>query len=937
MGVENQDFTGGSEYEQGPSWQRKGWPLDTTDDLTAALDPTQMQLAIKAAATKAGTSMSDVDIVRACQDSIRAMMLIRTYRVRGHLAANLDPLGLSHLDLPADLTPEYHGFSGADLDRKIYMGGTLGLEWSTVRDLVEILRSNYCGNVGLEYMHISDVEERRFLQDRLEGKDKEIAFTPEGKKAILTKVIHAEQYEKFLGRKYVGTKRFGLDGGEAMIPALEAVIKYGGQLGVREIVYGMAHRGRLNVLANVMAKGFRVIFHEFSGGTANPEDVGGSGDVKYHLGTSTDREFDGIKVHMSLVPNPSHLETVDPVVLGKVRAQLTFRDDLKAMDQVVPVLIHGDAAFAGQGIVWETLGFQGIRGYATGGCIHFIVNNQIGFTTSPQFARNSPYPSDVAKGVQAPIFHVNGDDPEAVTFACKLAVEFRQKFDKDVVIDMWCYRRFGHNEGDEPSFTQPLMYAQIRQHPPVSEIYAARLRQQGVIDDNFLKSATDDFVNLLEEEFEAAKTYKANHADWFAGRWSGLHQPADIETARQNVETAVSSKLFESLGRTLTTIPNDLNVHKTLRRIIDAKAEMFRTGENFDWATGEALAFGSLLSEGYGVRLSGQDSGRGTFSQRHAVWVDQDSERRYIPLATVPHGRFDVLDSPLSEYGVLGFEYGYAMADPKSLVMWEAQFGDFANGAQIIIDQYVASSESKWLRANGLVLLLPHGYEGQGPEHSSARVERFLQLCAEGNIQVANCTTPANYFHILRRQMLRSFRKPLIIFTPKSLLRHKLAVSKAEDFMGDTHFMRILSDLNPAPDEKTKRLVLCTGKVSYDLMEARDAAGDKETQIVRIEQLYPFPTEALAIRIARMKSLEDIVWCQEEPRNNGAWFFVEPFIEQALDAAGKAPMRARYAGRKAAASPATGLAKRHLAEQGALIADALGHSVRTEIKRQKKA
>jgi 2-oxoglutarate dehydrogenase E1 component len=936
MGVENQVFTGGSEFEQGPSWQRKGWPLDTTDDLTAALDPTQMQLAIKAAAAKAGATMSDTDVVRACQDSIRAMMLIRTYRVRGHLAANLDPLGLSHLDLPADLTPEYHGISGADLDRKVYIGGTLGLEWATTRELVDILRRNYCGNVGLEYMHISDVEERRFLQDRLEGKDKEISFSPEGKKAILTKVVHAEQYEKFLGRKYVGTKRFGLDGGEAMIPALEAVIKYGGQIGVREIVYGMAHRGRLNVLANVMAKGFRVIFHEFSGGTANPEDVGGSGDVKYHLGTSTDREFDGIKVHMSLVPNPSHLETVDPVVLGKVRAQLTFRDDLEAMDQVLPVLIHGDAAFAGQGIVWECLGFQGIRGYATGGCIHFIVNNQIGFTTSPQFARNSPYPSDVAKGVQAPIFHVNGDDPEAVTFACKLAVEFRQKFDKDVVIDMWCYRRFGHNEGDEPSFTQPLMYAQIRQHPPVSEVYAARLREQGVIDDSFLKSSTDDFVNLLEEEFESAKAYKSNHADWFAGRWSGLHQPADVETARKNVETAVSAKLFEGLGRTLTTVPEDLNVHKTLRRIIDAKGEMFRTGENFDWATGEALAFGSLLSEGYGVRLSGQDSGRGTFSQRHAVWVDQDSERRYIPLSTVPHGRFDVLDSPLSEYGVLGFEYGYAMADPKSLVMWEAQFGDFANGAQIIIDQYIASSESKWLRANGLVLLLPHGYEGQGPEHSSARIERFLQLCAEGNIQVANCTTPANYFHILRRQMLRSFRKPLIIFTPKSLLRHKLAVSKAEDFLGDKHFMRILSDMNPAPDEKTKRLVLCSGKVSYDLMEARDAAGDQETQIVRIEQLYPFPTEALAIRIARMTKLEEVVWCQEEPRNMGAWFFVEPYVEQALDAAGKAPMRARYAGRKPAASPATGLAKRHLAEQGALIADALGHSVRTEIKRQKK-
>ena len=938
MGYEGQDFIGSVEAEQGPSWARPGWPVHATDDLTAALDPTQMQAAVRQAAKAAGSGApaSEADIVAAAGDSIRMMMLIRTYRVRGHLAANLDPLGLTHRELPADLTPEYHGFTGADQDRKVYLGGNLGLQWATVREVVAILRANYCGNVGLEYMHIADVEERRFLQDRMEGKDKEIIFTPEGKKAILTKVIHAENYEKFLGRKYVGTKRFGLDGGESMIPALEAVIKYGGAQGVREIVFGMAHRGRLNVLANVLAKGFRVIFHEFSGGTANPEDVGGSGDVKYHLGTSTDREFDGVKVHMSLVPNPSHLETVDPIVLGKVRAQQVFRGDLDRHEQALPVLIHGDAAFAGQGIVWECFGFSGVRGYNTGGCIHFVVNNQIGFTTSPQFARSSPYPSDVAKGVQAPILHVNGDDPEAVTFACKLAIEYRQTFHRDIVIDMWCYRRFGHNEGDEPSFTQPLMYARIRQHPPVSAVYGERLVKEGVIDDAFVETTTQNFVTHLEEEFEAAKSYKANKADWFAGRWSGLHQPADVETARKNVDTAITSKLFESIGRTLTTIPDDVTVHKTLRRILDAKTEMFKTGENFDWATGEALAFGSLLSEGYGVRLSGQDSGRGTFSQRHSVWVDQETEEKYIPLTTVPHGQFEVLDSPLSEYGVLGFEYGYAMADPKSLVLWEAQFGDFANGAQIIIDQYIASSESKWLRANGLVMLLPHGYEGQGPEHSSARLERFLQLCAEGNIQVANCTTPANYFHILRRQMLRPFRKPLIMMTPKSLLRHKAAVSKASDFQGDNHFMRILSDTNPAPDEKTRRLVLCSGKVAYDLIEARDAAGDDATQIVRIEQLYPFPTDALARRVKRMTALEEVIWCQEEPRNNGGWFFVEPFIEQALEDAGKAPMRARYAGRKASASPATGLAKRHLAEQGALIADALGHSVRTEIKRQKK-
>ncbi|EQB09312.1 MFS transporter [Sphingobium quisquiliarum P25] len=930
MGYENQDF----EVEQGPSWARSNWPLSETDDLTGAMDPTQMQVAVKAAAKASGKAVTDADAVSAADDAIRAQMLIRTYRVRGHLAANLDPLSLSQRNLPADLTPEYHGLN--DPEKKVYLGGSLGLQYATVREIVAILRANYCGNVGLEYMHIADVEERRFLQDRMEGKDKEIQFTPEGKKAILSKVIQAEQYEKFLGRKYVGTKRFGLDGGESMIPALEAIIKYGGALGVREIVYGMAHRGRLNVLANVMAKGFRVIFHEFSGGTANPEDVGGSGDVKYHLGTSTDREFDGVKVHMSLVPNPSHLETVDPVVLGKVRAQQTFRDDLGRHEQVLPVLIHGDAAFAGQGIVWECLGFSGVSGYNTGGCIHFIVNNQIGFTTSPQFSRGSPYPSDVAKGVQAPILHVNGDDPEAVTFACKLAIEYRQTFHRDIVIDMWCYRRFGHNEGDEPSFTQPQMYAKIRQHAPVSDVYSARLKAEGVVDDDFVTQVTGDFVNHLEEEFEAAKSYKANKADWFAGRWSGLHKPADAETARQNVESAISQKLFDSLGKTLTTIPEGHNVHKTLRRVIDAKAEMFKTGENFDWATAEALAFGSLLSEGYGVRLSGQDSGRGTFSQRHAVWVDQDNESKYIPLSTVPHGRFEVLDSPLSEYGVLGFEYGYALADPKSLVLWEAQFGDFANGAQIIFDQYIASSETKWLRSNGIVCLLPHGYEGQGPEHSSARLERFLQLCAEGNIQVANCTTPANYFHILRRQMLRPFRKPLIMMTPKSLLRHKMAVSKTQDFLGETHFMRILSDINPAPDAETRRLVLCSGKVAYDLMEARDAAGDKDTQIIRIEQLYPFPTEALAVRLKRMTNLEEVIWCQEEPRNNGAWFFVEPYIEEALAQAGRAPARARYAGRKASASPATGLAKRHVAEQGALVADALGHSVREEIRRQKK-
>ncbi len=933
------DFDPAEGPQQGPSWQRGNWPLADSDDLTAALDPMQMQAAVKAAvrdaSAKAGKPVDEAAIARAADRSIRAMMLIRTYRVRGHLAADLDPLGLSQQELPADLTPEYHGFTGSELDEPVFLGGTMGFESATVRQLIDTLRANYCGKVGLEYMHISDVEERRFFQDRMEGVDKVIEFSENGKKAILSKVIEAETFENFLAKKYVGTKRFGLDGGESMIPALEAVIKYGGQLGLKEIVYGMPHRGRLNVLANVMAKPYRVIFHEFSGGSANPDDVGGSGDVKYHLGTSTDREFDGISVHMSLVPNPSHLEAVDPVVLGKVRAQQVIRDDLADHNQVLPVLLHGDAAFAGQGIVWECLGFSGIRGYNTGGCIHFIVNNQIGFTTSPQFARSSPYPSDVAKGVQAPILHVNGDDPEAVTFACKMAIDFRQRFHRDVVIDMWCYRRFGHNEGDEPSFTQPQMYAQIRKHPKVSKIYGDRLIAEGVVTQDWIDGTAKTFSDNLEIEFEAGKTYKANKADWFAGRWSGLHMPADDETARRNVETGIDKKLMDSLGRTLTTIPEGHEVHKTLRRVIEAKREMFDKGEGFDWATGEALAFGSLVSEGYAVRLSGQDSGRGTFSQRHAVWIDQNNGSRYLPLEQVPHGRFEVLDSPLSEYGVLGFEYGYAMADPKTLVLWEAQFGDFANGAQIMIDQFIASGEAKWLRANGLVMLLPHGMEGQGPEHSSARLERFLQLCAGDNIQVCNITTPANYFHVLRRQMHRNFRKPLIIMTPKSLLRHKMAVSKASEFQGNSHFMRILSDPNQPEDKDIKRLVLCSGKVAFDLMEARDAAGDKNTAIIRLEQLYPFPGEPLTIRLKRMVNLEEVVWAQEEARNNGSWFFVEPFIEECLADAGVKPKRARYAGRVAAASPATGLAKRHQAEQGALIADALGHNVREEIRRQR--
>jgi 2-oxoglutarate dehydrogenase E1 component len=921
--------TGFLERETGPSWARPNWPLSDLDELNLGLDPTQatIEKVKSVVAERVGQATSDPQAIRrAVEDSIRAMMLIRTYRVRGHLAADLDPLRLSKREVPVDLTAEYHGFSDDDLDRPIWLCGALGFEQATVREIVRVLQRNYCGHIGLEYMHINEVEERRFLQERMEGKDAEIQFTTEGKQSILAKVIHAEQWEKFLAKKYVGTKRFGLDGGEGAVPALEAVIKYGGQMGVTEIDIGMAHRGRLNVLSNVMSKPAQAIFHEFGGGATNPADVGGSGDVKYHLGTSSDREFDGNKVHLSLLPNPSHLEAVDPVVLGKARAVQTVRGDVRGKT-VLPMLLHGDAAFAGQGVVWECLSFSGLPGYGTGGTIHFIINNQVGFTTSPQFARSSPYPSDVAKGIQAPILHVNGDDPEAVTFCCKLAIEFRQRFGRDIVIDMWCYRRFGHNEGDEPSFTQPLMYAAIKKHPPISQIYGQRLIAEGVVDQAWIDKTTADYVAHLEQEFESAVSYLPNKADWFEGRWAGLGRPDEPVLGRRNTQTAISDEEVRYLAGILTRVPEGFGVHKTLQRVLDAKKTMFETGEGFDWTTAEALAFGSLLAEGNGVRLSGQDSGRGTFSQRHAVWVDQQSGKKYIPLCEVDGGRFEVRDSPLSEFGVLGFEYGYSLADPRTLVLWEAQFGDFANGAQSIIDQFIAAGEAKWLRASGLVMLLPHGFEGQGPEHSSARLERYLQLCAEDNLQVANCTTPANYFHILRRQIRRDFRKPLIMMTPKSLLRHKLAVSKLSDFTGESHFRRILSDLNPPAEGETRRLVLCSGKLAYELMDARDAAGDLGVEIIRIEQLYPFPSEPLVKRLKAMPKLQEVVWAQEEPKNNGAWLFVEDLLEQCLADSGFARMRPQYSGRDASASPATGLAKRHAAEQAALIAAALGHNL----------
>jgi len=906
------------DHPAGPSWARADWPV-VMDEEGAPEIVSERHVPQPAAVA---------DIRSATLDSIRALMLIRAYRVRGHLAANLDPLGLEDRIPHPELDPETYGFGPEDMDRPIFIDNVLGLETATVRQIMDLLKRTYSSNIGIEFMHISAPEEKAWLQARIEGLEKEVSFTTEGKLAIFQKLVEAEGFEKFLNRKYTGTKRFGLDGAEALIPAMEQIIKRGGHLDVEEIVIGMPHRGRLNVLANVLKKPFKAIFHEFQGGSVNPDDVGGSGDVKYHLGTSADRVFDGNEVHLSLTSNPSHLEAVDPVVLGKARAKQSQRDD-KERRKVLSVLLHGDAAFSGQGLVAECFGLSQLRGYKTGGTIHIIVNNQIGFTTSPSFSRSSPYPSDMAKMVQAPIFHVNGDDPEAVVHCCKVATEFRQEFGKDVVIDMFCYRRYGHNESDEPAFTQPIMYRAIYGHPTTREIYARKLVEEGLLNETEAEAHVSDFNAMLEEEFEQ-KNYRPNAADWLQGRWAGF-EVAGGDVRRG--QTAVSMNTLKRIGKILTTVPDGFEMHKTLRRLIGNKAKMLESGQDIDWATGEALAFGTLVDDGYRVRLSGQDSGRGTFSQRHAVWVDQNTEERYVPLKQVGvPDHFEVHDSMLSEAAVLGFEYGYTLAEPNALVIWEAQFGDFANGAQVIIDQFISSAEAKWLRMSGLVMFLPHGYEGQGPEHSSARLERYLQLCAEDNIQVANVTTPANLFHILRRQMHRKFRKPLILMTPKSLLRHKLAVSRLDEMGPGSSFHRVLwdraqsdptDDFKLKPDNQITRIIFCTGKVYYDLFEERKARGLTNTYIYRIEQLYPFPYRVVVQELQRFAKVKDVVWCQEEPRNMGAWSFVETYLEKALQKAGYSVQRPRYAGRRPSASPATGLMSRHLTEQQEFFDSAL--------------
>ena len=857
-------------------------------------------------------------------DSIKAIALIRSYRIRGHLIANLDPLGMMKREYLHELHPSDHGFKREDYDRKIYLSSYLDNDYSSIKEIMVKLRKVYCSTIGAEYMHISDPIEKIWFRERMEKPENQISFTNKGKKAILKTIIKAEGFEKYLAKKFIGTKRFGLDGGETLIPALEQIIKRGGQLGAKEIKIGMPHRGRLNVLANVLQKSYKKIFNEFVG-ELDSKSEDSAGDVKYHLGASSNREFDGNSVHVSLTDNPSHLEAVNPVVLGQVRAKQFFHQD-KDRKQVIPILIHGDAAFAGQGVVAECFAMSGLKGHNTGGTIHIIVNNQIGFTTSPRFARSSPYPSDLGKIVEAPILHCNGDDPEAVVHCAKIAIEFRQKFKKDVVIDLICYRRFGHNEGDEPTFTQPLMYEKIKSHPTTLNIYSKKLIEESSITEEEFNVEKKEFNDLLDNQFKSAKDHHPK-MDWFEGTWS-RYRPQKGKDKRGN--TGVQTNELIKISEKIHSLNEDLNIHKTIKRIFLNRHKSVVEKRNIDWSTAEALAFGSLLKEGFPVRLVGQDSGRGTFSQRHSVLRNQKNNSRYIPLNKISDKQknFEIVDSFLSELAVLGFEYGYSLVEPETLTIWEAQFGDFANGAQVVIDQFIASGERKWSRASGLVMLLPHGYEGQGPEHSSARLERFLQLSGQDNLQVVNCTTPANYFHVLRRQIHRDFRKPLVIMTPKSLLRNKLCVSNLEDFDKSKSFHRVLTDhaysdtnnlIKLKKDNEIKKVIICSGKVYFDLLKSREILKKDDIVLIRVEQLYPFPVKSLVKIIKKYAKNANFFWCQEEPKNMGAWSSVRDYIQWTLEYIGANNSKISYIGRDPAASPATGYAKRHIAQQEEII------------------
>lgn len=866
-------------------------------------------------------------IAEQVRDAIRVVMMIRAYRVRGHLAATLDPLNLKPADNPQELTIEAYGLTAKDLPKRVQIDNALGLENPTIGEVLAKLRQIYCGNVGIEFMHILDPGQKSWIRDRVENTPVSQRVDQDDRHEILKNLAAAELFEKFLNVKYPGAKRFGLEGGDSLIPALQAMVHRCSDQGVEKIVFGMAHRGRLSVLANVIGKPCHEIFAHFQAGDVDPASVQGAGDVKYHLGYSNVKMVNGRPLHMTLMPNPSHLEAVNPVVLGKVRAEQHMNED-EGRRRFLSVLMHGDAAFIGQGLVAETFGMAALKGYCTGGTIHVVVNNQIGFTTSPEHSRSSPYSSDLAKVIQAPVFHVNGDDPEAVVWVMRLAVDFQRQFAQDVVVDLVCYRRHGHNEIDEPSFTQPLMYKKISQHPSPFKLYSTKLLAQDVVTENDVKSIIDNYDGMLRPEFDGLSSERTmevlSDTPWLEENWQGISAPLNHDSEGDMCPlTGVDAQTLSKISKAIAHMPEGLTLNPRLERLVKAKQEVLDAGSGIDWGTAEALAFGSLLLEGKGVRLSGQDVGRGTFSHRHAVWVDQTTEQRYVPLNNIEDKQacIEIVDSPLAEASVLGFEYGYSLADPHHLVLWEAQFGDFANGAQVMVDQFISSAEYKWQRLSGLVMLLPHGFEGQGPEHSSSRLERYLQLCAENNMRVVNCSTPANYFHILRRQLVSQTRKPLVVITPKSLLRHKLAVSELRDMEQGTHFCPVFPDFEVGP-EQAKRVILCSGKIYYELYQARKEMGIVDVAILRLEQYYPLPRSFLIDRLKAYHKAH-FVWCQEEPANMGAWTFLDRRLENVL-AEIKSPQRHfHYIGRPEAASPATGNAKRHELEQRAIIEQSL--------------
>ena len=901
----------------GPEWKKRG---------TNVIDDISFDKVVRSSSAVDFNSFKTSTL-----DSIRALRLIRAYRINGHLIANLDPLNLHKKNYHPELDYKSYGFSENDLDREIFIDGSLGLETATLNEIIQILNKTYASSIGVEFLHIQSVEQKQWVQERIEEVHNKTNFTTQGKKAIFQRLVESELFEQYLDKKFLGTKRYGVEGGESMIPGIEQIVKQSCLAGVQDIYFGTAHRGRLTLLATVLGMPYRGILSKFQGSLNDPNEVLGSGDVKYHLGVSSDREFDGKSIHLSLTPNPSHLEAVDPVVAGKVRAKQTLLQD-KTTDKVFGILIHGDAAMAGQGIVAETFAMSQLRGFRTGGIIHFVINNQIGFTTTPHYGRSAPYCTEIAKMVQAPIFHVNGDDPEAVVHVCRLAAEYRNLFKEDVVVDMFCYRRSGHNEADEPMFTQPLMYKKIKQHQTTLNLYKDQLIKEEILTEDEAKTKLSDFKKFLDNEFELSKSYKPNKADWLDGTWTGI-KIASIDARRG--KTSSTADDLKILAKEIHTIPEGFTPHKRIKKIYNDREQSIIEGKNIDWATAEALAFATLLKDGYGVRLSGQDVGRGTFSHRHAVLYDQENEKRFVPLRHFrkEQALFEIVDSFLSEFGVLGFEYGYSQADPKTLVIWEAQFGDFSNGAQTIIDQFITTGERKWLRMSGLTLLLPHGHEGQGPEHTSSRLERFLQMCAEDNIQVANCTSPANYFHILRRQMMRDFRKPLILMTPKSTLRHKGNTSSIEDFVNGSTFHRVLrKPLSGEEKNKINRVVLCSGKIYFELQDHIDVLKRDNIHIIRLEQLYPFPYEALEEELIDFKNCE-MIWCQEEPKNMGAWQFVqERVLSVVKKVTGKNELH--FIGRRAAASPATGVFDRHLSNQKNIIRLATEANL-DEIKKEK--